>query len=394
MASFTCLACRVVFKDAENQRAHYKTDWHRYNLKRKVAELPPVTLDVFNQKVTLQEKRKEEKVTDTTLVCKTCNKTFSSVNSHDNHLKSKKHKEIAAKQSSDAVTGTKIVSSVKKSASKSQKSVTVLPSVEDDVIIDDDDDDSDEWEDLSEEEIDDENYDEDDESLPSNFCLFCPHESVNLEDNIRHMSKSHSFFIPDVTFVTDIDAFMVYLGAKVGSGKICLLCNTHSKQFQTVRACQKHMTDKRHCVLDYEGDAALEYADFYDFSSTYPDAEETDDSESLADSEVSAGELSVDPETLELILTSGARAGHRALRRYFNQGIPPEHLQHNRKMITGLETQYKALGWHGSSMAVDVRKRIVAKRIENRHRLNQRMAMGVKGNHMMKHFRKQYAYCG
>ena len=100
MASFTCLACRVVFKDAENQRAHYKTDWHRYNLKRKVAELPPVTLDVFNQKVTLQEKRKEEKVTDTTLVCKTCNKTFSSVNSHDNHLKSKKHKEIAAKQSS------------------------------------------------------------------------------------------------------------------------------------------------------------------------------------------------------------------------------------------------------------------------------------------------------
>merc|ERR1712036_174519 len=86
MASFTCLSCRVVFKDADSQRAHYKADWHRYNLKRKVAELPPVTLDVFNQKVGIQEKKKVAKETDTTLVCKACNKTFSSENSHENHL--------------------------------------------------------------------------------------------------------------------------------------------------------------------------------------------------------------------------------------------------------------------------------------------------------------------
>jgi hypothetical protein len=48
---FTCLACQVVFPTAESQRVHYVTDWHRYNLKRKVAELPPVTSEVYNQKV-------------------------------------------------------------------------------------------------------------------------------------------------------------------------------------------------------------------------------------------------------------------------------------------------------------------------------------------------------
>ncbi|VDN35973.1 unnamed protein product, partial [Cylicostephanus goldi] len=31
---FTCVACHLVFKTPELQREHYRTDWHRYNLKR------------------------------------------------------------------------------------------------------------------------------------------------------------------------------------------------------------------------------------------------------------------------------------------------------------------------------------------------------------------------
>ena len=48
---FTCLACQVGFSSAEIQRNHYVSVWHWYNLKRKVVELPPVTLEVFTQKV-------------------------------------------------------------------------------------------------------------------------------------------------------------------------------------------------------------------------------------------------------------------------------------------------------------------------------------------------------
>lgn len=43
--SFTCISCHVAFKEASIQREHYKTDWHRYNLKRKVVDLPPVTAE-------------------------------------------------------------------------------------------------------------------------------------------------------------------------------------------------------------------------------------------------------------------------------------------------------------------------------------------------------------
>lgn len=52
---FTCVACNVAFKEAEKQRAHYKTDWHRYNLKRKIADLPPVSAQAFAERVQLQK---------------------------------------------------------------------------------------------------------------------------------------------------------------------------------------------------------------------------------------------------------------------------------------------------------------------------------------------------
>jgi len=42
---------------AELQKAHYKTDWHRYNLKRKVADLPPVTAVNFQQRVAAQKEQ-------------------------------------------------------------------------------------------------------------------------------------------------------------------------------------------------------------------------------------------------------------------------------------------------------------------------------------------------
>jgi len=65
MATYTCITCRVMFADkdgnegraAELQKEHYKTDWHRYNLKRKVADLPPVTAENFQQRVLAQKEQ-------------------------------------------------------------------------------------------------------------------------------------------------------------------------------------------------------------------------------------------------------------------------------------------------------------------------------------------------
>ena len=50
----TCLTCRVAFADLDAGRDHYKSDWHRYNLKRKVAQMDPVTADFFRTQVVMR----------------------------------------------------------------------------------------------------------------------------------------------------------------------------------------------------------------------------------------------------------------------------------------------------------------------------------------------------
>jgi len=47
--SFTCLTCNVHFENNDAQRAHYKNDWHKYNLKRKIASLPILSENEFNE---------------------------------------------------------------------------------------------------------------------------------------------------------------------------------------------------------------------------------------------------------------------------------------------------------------------------------------------------------
>ncbi|KAI8473580.1 MAG: hypothetical protein J3K34DRAFT_499380 [Monoraphidium minutum] len=51
-AGATCIACGIGvsgpgFASAAEQRRHFKTDWHRYNVKRRLSKKPPVTEDQF-----------------------------------------------------------------------------------------------------------------------------------------------------------------------------------------------------------------------------------------------------------------------------------------------------------------------------------------------------------
>ena len=52
---------------------HYKSDYHRYNMKRRVAGLPPVALAIFNQKV-LDHKEEETAIVSSprSEVCEVC----------------------------------------------------------------------------------------------------------------------------------------------------------------------------------------------------------------------------------------------------------------------------------------------------------------------------------
>lgn len=113
-------------------------------------------------------------------------------------------------------------------------------------------------------------------------------------DNMTHMSMSHSFFVPDAEYVIDLEGLMMYLGEKISRGKIlvnflinlkkivlniencildfiCIWCNDRGRTFYSLDAVQKHMSDKGHRKMLHEGLALAEYAEFYDYSSSYPD---------------------------------------------------------------------------------------------------------------------------
>lgn len=97
MATYTCITCRVAFEDAEMQRAHYKTDWHRYNLKRKVADMAPVTAEGFQERVRAQRAVAEQESKGTATYCTVCSKKFACFNAYENHLKSRRHVELEKK---------------------------------------------------------------------------------------------------------------------------------------------------------------------------------------------------------------------------------------------------------------------------------------------------------
>ena len=90
---------------------------------------------------------------------------------------------------------------------KSVKTVKFFPSIEEV--------DSDEWNE------DEEEFDEED-VISNNDCLFCLNHSNSMEKNLLHMSEKHSFFVPDMEFITDLEGMMCYLGAKVSLSLVTL----------------------------------------------------------------------------------------------------------------------------------------------------------------------------
>ncbi|XP_014401821.1 PREDICTED: zinc finger protein 622 isoform X2 [Myotis brandtii] len=381
MATYTCITCRVAFGDPELQRAHYKTDWHRYNLKRKVADMAPVTAEGFQERVRAQRAVAEEESKGTATYCTVCSKKFACANAYENHLRSRRHVELERKAVSRRVEMMNEknlekglgVDRVDKDAMNAaiQQVIKAQPSpkrappapgkesggpgavAEGGRAADDRDPaekpprlqwferqakklakqqgeeeseegdlDGDDWEDIdSDEEMECEDVESMDEleeqdaeeeeagagaplgAISIKDCLFCSHHSSSLMKNVAHMTKIHSFFIPDIEYLSDLKGLIQYLGEKVGVGKICLWCNEKGKSFYSTEAVQAHMNDKSHCKLFTDGDAALEFADFYDFRSSYPDhkdREDPDETEELPSEKT----LDYDDETMELILPS------------------------------------------------------------------------------------------
>jgi pre-60S factor REI1 len=330
----TCMACSFVCLSAEEYRSHYKSDWHRFNLKRKVANLGPVTLDQF-------EKRRQAALVTAGPAekakfsggCVVCKKLFSNENALKNHEASKKHldnlkaAEKVASAAAKSLPQSSSPTAVSSSSTPSESTPIKVGSNDvddDDIVVKSDGVEVEmevgEGEDISEEAA--RKVLDSSRRLKDSECVFCNKDSGDFDGNVQHILNDHGFYIPDVDCLVDLRGFIRHIQDKVALGKMCLWCNGHHKQFDSLYAVQNHMTDKGHCKILYEeGEDLHEYAPFYDYSKD----EDEDDTV-----------LEVDA-LGELHLPNGKVVGNRAFKQVYKQYLKAEEerpeVLANQKMI-------------------------------------------------------------
>lgn len=364
MRGLACNACNEEFQNEEAQKQHYKTEWHRYNLRRKVAGVPGVTEALFNLRIEALEAEKKKKEGERLLYkCALCNKEYTTAKAHANHLQSKLHvtRAAAADAPADAgIAGTR--PAPQRAPSVSEKAPTGK------AVVEDDEDSDDEWEEMDGADVDaDEDEDgdtvtemeeagpSDDDPLRGHWepsdCLFCGKSHKDFDACIEHMHRDHGFFIPDAEFLKDPVGMLTYLGLKITKGFMCLYCDERGKQFHSEEAVRKHMVNKSHCKLRYgdgEGIAEEELEDFYDFTSSYKTTTESS-SQTLAVHDGERPLVSLASGGHELVIKSGddegsgKRIGSRDMARYFRQRPAPTD-NRNGVMVNALVARYRSMG--------------------------------------------------
>ncbi|KAF9149717.1 hypothetical protein BG015_008462 [Linnemannia schmuckeri] len=261
----TCLACGIRLPSLETQQLHHKSDWHTYNLKRKMVGLPPVSAEVFSQLVTAsREQANPEEVAQPE--CVPCSKKYLSFQAYDNHLQSKKHKQIAAAYA--------------KKQQEQECNAASRPTEDDTTAV-------------AIESSKETNNTVEQREPSETVCLFCSHESTDAPSNYGHMRTTHGFFLPSSERLIDLEGMLAYLADKLVDNLDCLWCtpsvfSTHlrpdqelNSSFANLASVRRHMVDKGHCKLAMEHGAEREYADFY----LPEDSFDSDDEEGLENAE-------------------------------------------------------------------------------------------------------------
>ncbi|KAL6933040.1 related to Pre-60S factor REI1 [Hanseniaspora guilliermondii] len=267
--NYTCNACWIQFTSTKDQRSHMQTEWHRYNLKRKVAELPAIDEKTFNDKVSkINDQRKE------------VNNFGINMNEKDSKLSPKDLKKLQKqellKKKQDLLELAKKQIELKLKRIQDDGSLTLSPEVEkslnDKIQQLSSDIEKIQFknrpkEPLSEEEI----YKKklaNQKEFKETDCLFCPLGSnkkiTTYEENIDHMKLEHGFTFPEEQYLVNPKGLLKYLSEKIGLGNMCLSCNFEGK---STESCQQHMIMKQHCKIPYfTDDEKFEISEFYDFT--------------------------------------------------------------------------------------------------------------------------------
>lgn len=201
--SFTCLTCHIIFTNSQVHKIHYGSEWHRYNLHRKVNQLPSISFEEFQNKNIAYENNANETKTKQKQNCKICQKKFSNEKQYNNHIASKKHKKKMEERD--------------KVAAPNKYPTNTKNEIQVDTDSDVESLDSNEW------------LDDLENPIERNDCLFCDHHSRSVTRNLKHMMVEHSFFVPDLEYCTDQKGLLLYLGDKIYREYKCIWCNNSGK---------------------------------------------------------------------------------------------------------------------------------------------------------------------
>ena len=283
-----------------------RSDWHRYNLKRRVASLPPLSSEVFAEKVLSAQANSSAAAAKASFerACQPCQKTYYSENAYQNHLGSQRHRVKVAGVGNDQDTepGTpSIISSTISLGDPVAPENVGDPETEADF--------TEVVKDMKKTKIHDEDSDAGDAARPSRphhpanddkillpispsrtpssvatrnsavmsltRCIFCNHDAETFKLNLVHMTKVHAMFVPEQEYLSDLEGLVSYLQAKVTENYECLFCH---KLKNSVAGVQTHMRDKGHTMIAFDSEEEmLEIGQFYDFRSTYSDSDSDDD---------------------------------------------------------------------------------------------------------------------
>ncbi|PRP76782.1 C2H2-type zinc finger-containing protein [Planoprotostelium fungivorum] len=354
--SLTCITCRFKFDTPKDQREHYKGELHRFNLKRKVANLNPVTQEAFDERTTTS-KGEVAPVKTEKFVCETCNKSYNSSGNYNTHIASNKHKEQLNKPQEEV-----------KKVPKEPRNLELMTQEEiERVLADATHLEAEEKEMLRKKLETSPRYDE-------SRCLFCNEQCKDLDDNVKHMTNVHSFFIPDLEYLKDLDGLLRHLGEKILVGNECLWCDGKSgKYFHSADAVQQHMREMSHCRISYEVEDEGEYEDYYDYTK-----------DEMPEGDLSS--VSVAENGCELVLKGGRVVGHRALRVFYQQKL---RLQDTREsvLINKMLSQYRMLGWNDGQNSRGSKSNQAHPRQDRRQKIFD-LKTGIKKNNQ-KHHRDQ-----
>ncbi|CAK9317408.1 unnamed protein product [Citrullus colocynthis] len=347
MPGLTCNACNKEFLDVEEQKLHYKSEWHRYNLKRKVANVPGVTEALFLARQSAAAAQENAKSRETSMLysCGLCSKAYRSAQAHAQHLKSRSHIIRASQGAHDHEVEKPIIKPLPQRISNKapQQSEEEEESEEEWEEVDPDEDmvDGNEEE---EEDIDDIEVD-----LDPSCCFMCDLEHDTIESCMVHMHKQHGFFIPDIEYLKDPKGFLTYIGLKVMRDFRCLYCNDNCLPFSSLEAVRKHMEAKSHCKVHYgdeDENEEVELEEFYDYSSSYVDGS----GNQLVPAGARDNSVEFGSGGAELILVQGTSEGKsvktlgsRQFLRYYRQKPRPSPAN-DAAMTAVLAARYRSMG--------------------------------------------------